>query len=318
MRKVNKILMSAVAILLCLVLITTSVVSGIFARFTIYKKSETSVSFQSFGVHVKMTVDESGVLAKRAQEIKTTKIGESIQVEIIGLTLYPGDDTEAFKKAIHFVFDKDAEGKPYKAGVDLDIKLRVDVSAYTKDNYKVPADKFSYIADRIKDGQTADYFVPIGFRLNLLQDTKTTYVDKNVHSPWRNVVHTDIERTFAQCIGRYTDMVYNLQNKSPYHAYKHFDAGQDIVFYFDNTPDQTDNTKDFQNVNVDYNKPFYDFCLGFMVPMTWSDRTWTKDSSKKYSAEEIDEISTWLLNSEENKDRNFSLNVTFFLEIVPT
>ncbi len=56
MKKVNKILMATVAILLSLVLITTSVVSGIFARFIITKDTNVNeITLKGFGVALKLS-----------------------------------------------------------------------------------------------------------------------------------------------------------------------------------------------------------------------------------------------------------------------
>ena len=55
MRRANKIFMATVAVLLCLVLISTSIVSGVFARFAITKKAETTVKLEQFGVEIKLS-----------------------------------------------------------------------------------------------------------------------------------------------------------------------------------------------------------------------------------------------------------------------
>ena len=54
MKKSNKILMATVAILLSLVLISTSIVSGIFARFVIEKSGSTAIKFNKFGVDLEL------------------------------------------------------------------------------------------------------------------------------------------------------------------------------------------------------------------------------------------------------------------------
>ena len=56
MRRANKILMATVAILLCLVLITSSVVSTTLAKFVITKSASTSVGFTKFNMEVKLDV----------------------------------------------------------------------------------------------------------------------------------------------------------------------------------------------------------------------------------------------------------------------
>ena len=85
MRRANKILMATVAVLLCLVLISTSIVSGVFARFAITKKAETTVKLEQFGVKIELTPD--------ANLVKKTEIkkGDSATVEFSNLQMVPGD-----------------------------------------------------------------------------------------------------------------------------------------------------------------------------------------------------------------------------------
>ena len=52
MRKTNRIMMGTVSILLCLVLVTTSVLSGIFAKFVTKRKAEANIAFKKWGITV--------------------------------------------------------------------------------------------------------------------------------------------------------------------------------------------------------------------------------------------------------------------------
>ena len=52
MRKANRIMMGTVSILLCLVLVTTSVLSGIFAKYVTNRKAEANVAFKKWGITV--------------------------------------------------------------------------------------------------------------------------------------------------------------------------------------------------------------------------------------------------------------------------
>ena len=91
MRKVNKILMATVSILLCLVLITTSVLSGIFAKYVITKKGSAAATLKKFGVTLDMDVDDealegAGADVETAEDFyKVTK-----SVTITGLKMAPG------------------------------------------------------------------------------------------------------------------------------------------------------------------------------------------------------------------------------------
>ena len=68
MRKVNRILMATVAILLSLVLISTSIVSGIFARFVITKQASFSMQIEQFGVTLNLTPNTSAGNLVASQE----------------------------------------------------------------------------------------------------------------------------------------------------------------------------------------------------------------------------------------------------------
>ena len=61
MKKANRILMATVAVLLSLVLITTSVVSGIFARFTVLQEAKTQMTLNKFGVSLGLTLSDEFV-----------------------------------------------------------------------------------------------------------------------------------------------------------------------------------------------------------------------------------------------------------------
>ena len=52
MRKTNRIMMGTVSILLCLVLVTTSVLSGIFAKFVTKRNVEANIAFKKWGITV--------------------------------------------------------------------------------------------------------------------------------------------------------------------------------------------------------------------------------------------------------------------------
>ena len=137
MRRANKILMATVAILLCLVLITTSVVSGVFARFAIYKKSETSVSFQNFGVTVKLTPSSN---LKTKSEVKK---GDSASVMFEELPMAPGDE---FYKALKV----EIGGKP---NVDIVLRMTCHIEYKTSD----------YTVD-------SSYYMPLGYTIQVGED----------------------------------------------------------------------------------------------------------------------------------------------------
>ena len=90
MRKVNKILMATVSILLCLVLISTSVVSGIFAKYVIKKDTISKIEFTKLGVTVDVTVDETALTTAGAT-INKSSTGKNAKVTITDLKMAPGE-----------------------------------------------------------------------------------------------------------------------------------------------------------------------------------------------------------------------------------
>ena len=91
-RKANKIVMAILLILLCLVLMTTSVVSGIFARFIEERKISMMLGFESFGLKVEVFIpqyiqDIAGVSYNEGEN-PNTKEG---YVTLSNLWLCPGD-----------------------------------------------------------------------------------------------------------------------------------------------------------------------------------------------------------------------------------
>lgn len=112
MKKATKRLMMVVAILLCLVLISTSVVSGVFARFVIEKNATTTVTLNQFGV----TVEFTGIGSN------PTKTGDSITYTST-LSMKPGDSKTITAKI---------SGKPtVSSTITVDTKIEYEDSAFT-------------------------------------------------------------------------------------------------------------------------------------------------------------------------------------------
>ena len=59
MRKRNKILMATVSVLLCLVLVTTCGLSGIYAKYTTKDSASLTVGFKKLGVNVLVDVNRN-------------------------------------------------------------------------------------------------------------------------------------------------------------------------------------------------------------------------------------------------------------------
>ena len=170
MRKVNKILMATISILLCLVLISTSVVSGIFAKYVVTKKGQSIVQLERFGVTLSVSEGEN---LPQGVTVNTTKnhAQNTVSVEVSNISLAPGesiDDVVIFQVA----------GTPNVPMVDF--KLNVDVvvgnSSVLGYNSKLPGIPTTWIApDKC--------YSPIGFTAKIAEDSERVVVLR----PWEVV-----------------------------------------------------------------------------------------------------------------------------------
>lgn len=152
-RKANRILMAIVLILLCLVLMTTSVVSGIFAKYTISKQILMSFSFESFGVTIKIIPSD---------ELKTAVGDSNITFDADGnltvqnLLMHPGDN---FEDALKFQIT----GKP-----TADAELKVEVTVANEGNafnnaFQITRLAFPSLFEDKAETVTEMPYVPMGF-----------------------------------------------------------------------------------------------------------------------------------------------------------
>ena len=182
MRKANKILMATVAILLCLVLITTSVASGLFAKFVVTKSGSATITFEKFGVTVTMSITDLTALQNAGARIDLDKNNAPVEtftseghtITISGLKMRPGLD---FSRAVKFEFGKQGETQTLSVPaevritttVEYDDKVHTDTQnadkTITYHNYYVPAGKIiqSKAANGTITYMPLTYFMPIGF-----------------------------------------------------------------------------------------------------------------------------------------------------------
>jgi hypothetical protein len=171
MRKVNKMLMATVSILLCLVLISTSVVSGIYAKFVTTKSGDAIVSLKAFGVTLSVS---PGTNLPAGTVVSPTQIdANTLSVTVTGMQLAPGDfvdDVVIFQVG----------GTPNVSNVDF--KLNVDIPADGSYWLGVDAD----LPGITVTGPT-DYYSPIGFTVKTAEDSERVFA---LH-PWE-VVGTNV------------------------------------------------------------------------------------------------------------------------------
>lgn len=147
MSKVNKILMATVAILLTLVLISTSVVSSVFARFTIKKQASTVVGLEKFGVSIKLTPNDS----LKSTEQKLSQAGDTISVKFTSDLLMGQKVYDALKVEV--------TGTP-----NVNVKLRISCKVDFEQT------KFTVDDNDIYGAAAGNKYMPLGFTARFDQD----------------------------------------------------------------------------------------------------------------------------------------------------
>jgi hypothetical protein len=207
MRRANKILMATVAVLLCLVLISTSIVSGVFARFAITKKAETTVKLERFGVEIKLTPDPN--LVGYIQEDLTVNKGDSVSITLSGVDMAIGD---SFLQALKV----EIGGEPT---VPVELKIACHV------NYDDSEDGSYWVTSDISKANSDLLFMPLGFTMDWAANTAsgTTYICHQYHNKNSNELEEIIVRNiYNKLYGKSYDA-----NKCPY---VDFDTNTDYYF----------------------------------------------------------------------------------------
>lgn len=237
MRKVNQILMATVAILLTLVLISTSVVSSVFARFTITKSAETTVELQKFGVKVTLSND-SRLDAFKQTDLEVKK-GDSGSVTFSGLTMKPGDE---YPKALVVKF----EGKP-TVPVKVTVKFHFE---YLLGNFKVPKGVAGVTADGGKN------MMPIGLRFgasnNAVEVIKNDYAGTSI--PYRTMTADNTEDSIVNHIQKnivLSEYYFKTDVSTDTYICNIYEAGDDILFYTKGT-----NSKAINELEFGFDWPF--------------------------------------------------------------
>lgn len=137
-KNVNKLIMTTVAILLTLVLVSTSLVSGIFAKYVVTKDATTVVSLKKFGVKLQLlkgedfTTSGAQISSGATNDDNTASLTATVTVQLVpSATIYD--------EIIKFVVSKD--GTP---SVTTNIKVKAEVTELSGNSYNsnfyVPAE----------------------------------------------------------------------------------------------------------------------------------------------------------------------------------
>ena len=166
-KRFNKILMMTVAILLCFVLISTSVVSGIFAKYVITRSAGATVSLKKFGV--KLSMYKGADFAESGASASISDDGTTITTSITGIGLVPGKDYPDIVK-----FTAAVDGT-VSVNTRIKVKAVVDTTDGTTAGNKFKLDSTTYIpiATRIKIGSAAAQDVASAWEAASFSDYQT-------------------------------------------------------------------------------------------------------------------------------------------------
>ena len=323
MRKANKILMATVAILLCLVLITTSVASGIFAKFVINGKGTSTISFEKFGVTVTMSIPDASLTALQNAGAQIdidsnnnkpieTFTSEGHTITISNLKMRPG---VVVPKAVKFAFT----GEPtvpvqikITPTVIYDSKVHTDTQnadeTITYHNYYVPADTIiqSIAANGTITYMPATYYMPLGFNFSYNSDGLTANTTIAVN-PWSSST-TKSDVTASKISNEIAKGIFENRLGANTKAIASLSSGSNIIT-IGTFPAATDATKDESiklHINTKENCDF--FHMGFYYPLDWP--TDTSADKEKY-----DKISTYIA---EHTDPDCTITVSYTVELVQT
>ncbi len=127
MKKFTKRLTMIVAILLSLVLLTSSIVSTTLAKYVVAKSAQVKATLQTFGLTVTLesdTKEGNPILTKDTAESKQK--GDSVSIKFTDVTLKPGDET--YKNAMKASITGDAN---VAANVIITVDITCNDAAFT-------------------------------------------------------------------------------------------------------------------------------------------------------------------------------------------
>lgn len=177
MKKFSKRLTMIVAILLSLVLLSSSIVSTTLAKYVITKDATTSVGLEKFGLTVTL---EKNVSSMSEITAETKKTGDSISLTYNKVSLTPGSTT--YQKAIKASIAGTAT-------VDAKVTITVDITC-DDTKYKITSDDFS------SGYSTAKVVNPIQFYVADSTSCDTAYKEYSTNST-NDALSTGVETAIA-------------------------------------------------------------------------------------------------------------------------
>ena len=296
MRRVNKILMATVAILLCLVLISTSVVSGIFAKFIIQQQGQVSAVIEKFGVKVYLIPDTTAITnaGGTVTPVLNDYSKNEASLEIKNLNLKPGTD---LSEALKIRFDGETT-VPLKVTVTFTFSYTLGSGDISKYRFYVPEGIGNIPAGGL-------HMVPVGLKFgaqNIVVEEKNGTVVENVTSVINSDYATNLTPYYYASSGNAeiylvrhlkSNLDVTSSTNSDDYISKEFSAGDSITF--------KSKGANSQNANI--------LVFGFEWPDSY-ELTRTIDGKEvTFDSDTIDRASAFLANNGKNKSMTFTYTV---------
>ena len=271
-------MMAVVSILLSLVLISTSIVSGVFARFVITQTGQSSFVITKFGAG--LSVDVSALTGIAGVTKTSVTNGKSISVTVSNLKIGPGD---VIPNAVRFNIYYNSSKPKFTSFIKITTTIQ-----YTESNFSITNDDKTSIGGTAKN--TTTYFMPIGFTFGYQSNTSSGFYHY-VSEPW--IVSTDSNDIAPATIQNAITAGIKSKVTSPTPTVE--DATKNVVkignFTKDKQPKLTISKPTTGTVS------YSNFDLGFVWPFEYEDAEGVYD---------FDEIATYLAGKSDT-----SISVTF-------
>jgi hypothetical protein len=229
MKKANRIMMATVAVLLSLVLLSTSFLSSVYARYVIKKEVDTVVTMEEFGVSLSISLSpelREHIQNVNKDSVKVTLKDSNAIISVENLLMHPGYD---FSDAFRFEMDGQATS-PVKLSVSMFIG--VGKTEY----FRIDGDNF--------------VFIPVGLTCGVKQTDGTYDTDYVLEIGNSYTQFSYMKSTFATNLSNKFDLTASGET-----CYKEFRPTQANPSIPVQLLDQTDN-----------NAVVKDFALGFKWP----------------------------------------------------
>ena len=304
-KNINRVMMIIVSLLLALVLLSTSFVSSIYARYVVRDARKFEIGMTKFGVELIMTYKEDwgdeDDPNRKDVTITPTEKGDSISVTISDLMMFPGDD---FPEIVRFKF---VEGKTPNVPVKVTITQAL---SYSQENFIIESEEGTDPnVGNLKDDQ---WVMPLGFKFAAYNNSGTEVIPMGyVVNPWRLGAPSNDEQMNEADEQMNEALAGNLDAK--FGDGVDYTDGQTKVTASFNPDDFGDGKltgikfKANGNSTADINQ----LVFGVEWPETWTSTEYNSFLREGATALDYNAMETWLCS----RGRNLAVSITYTVKI---